>query len=151
MHKKTHSILRNLGVNDDALKKMGNEVLDRESLLKLKNLKLPSSAISQIKQYENYPARNVKGNNSISLIESLLKKCKRSLDAFAKKKIKLQIAFKDGDWTIYGEEYNKAIQKLHEVCKPYFDAWSSKGLRAIIVFDGTIKWKAKASKNDELV
>ena len=150
MHKKTHSILKNLGVTDEALRKGGN-TLDRESLLKLKNLKLPNSAITQIKQYENYPVKAIKGGNSIELIESLLRKCKRSFDAFAKKRVKAQIAFKDGDWTLYGEEYNKAIQKLHEVCKPYFDAWSSKGLRAIIIFDGTIKWRAKASKNDELV
>jgi len=150
VHKKTHTILKNLGIVEDSLKDL-NSVLDRERLQKLKTLKLPNSALSQIKQYEDYPVKNISGSNSVELVESLIKKCKRSFTAFAKKKVKAQIVFKDGNWVIYGEEYDKAIQKLHEVCKPYFDAWSSKGLKALIIFDGTTKWRAKASKNDELV
>lgn len=141
MHKKTHAIIKNLGYSDDVVKEF--KIKDPKILnSSLKKLGMPETAVKQIKILENLEDLNT-GVVS-NLIENLIKHCRRSLDAFAQKNIAAKIVFKNNNWTIYSEKYNKAIQKLQEVCKMHFDELSSKNLEVTLIFDGTSTWKAIA-------
>ena len=116
----------------------------------LKTLGLPELALKQIKYFEDYPKKKLDLKSNKELIEGLIKKCRRSLDAFANKGIKACIVFTEGSWTIYSEEYCKYIEKLHVVCKPYFDEWAAAKVEVSFVFEGSDSWKIVTSKEKDL-
>lgn len=143
MHKRTSNIIENLGYSEDIIKTLKNEAKNsdlKSFYVSLKKLGLPENAIRQIKDFESLDIKNEKLSNK-NLIKELLKRCKRSLDAFAQKNIPARIIFKNKNWTIYSGEYNKIIQKLHEACKHNFDDLSIQGLEINIAFDGSTTWK----------
>jgi hypothetical protein len=147
MHKKSINILRGLGFGPSVvsdLEQLSSTNSKKEILRLLKTLKLPIAAAKQIKKIEGFtPSSSISGATNSELLESLLKKCKRSFDAFAKKETSAQIVFVDNNWTLYSEEFDSNICKLHKVCKPHFDIWANEGLQTSIIFDGTSKWKTK--------
>lgn len=151
MHERSYQILKNLGYSDKIItqlkKKKSNS---RKTFTYLKDLGLPDLAIKQIKFYENYPSKNLEGKSNKELIELLIKKCKRSLNAFANKGLEAKIVFAKGSWTIYSSEYDKIVEKLHQVCKPYFDEWASYDIEVEFVFDGTSSWKVSTKKESDL-
>ena len=155
MHKKTRDIIENLGFGDEVVellrKQPEDKALSRRTLTKLKELGLPKLALDQIKLLEssNISSASAAANNK-ELLEGLLRKCKRSLDAFANKNVAARIVFSSNTWTIYSEEYNRDIEKLHKVCKIYFDEWSSHGLKATLIFDGSSTWKVSTDKESDL-
>jgi hypothetical protein len=151
MHERSYQIIRNLGYSDKIItqlkKRKGSS---RKTFTFLKGLGIPDLAIKQIKFLENYPEKNLEGKDNKELIELLIKKCKRSLDAFANKGIEARIVFTDRDWTIFGSDYNKSMEKLHRVCKPHFDEWSGFGVEVTFSFDGTNSWKVITKKESDL-
>lgn len=149
MHKRTTTIIKNLGIDTEIL----DSNFSKKTLLKLKKLGLPEEAIKQIKFFENYPEsvnkpESLKTNEQ--LLNSLIKKCKRSFVAFSKKQITLKVLFMNNTWTLFVEVYNKQVEKFHVVCKPYFDEWANKGLKAILIFKGDGKWSLKPIKEKNL-
>jgi hypothetical protein len=151
MHERSYQIIRNLGYSDKIitqLKKRNGS--SRKTFTFLKSLGIPDLAIKQIKFLENYPEKKLEGKDNKKLIELLIKKCKRSLDAFANKGIEARIVFTDGEWTIFSSDYNKSMEKLHRVCKPHFDEWSSFGVEVTFSFDGSDSWKVITQKESDL-
>jgi hypothetical protein len=153
MHKKTFSIIKNLGYDEEVVKDLKSEGKDLNPKLlsaSLKKIGLPDIAIKQIKILEDLNnAVDVKRPNK-SLIEELSKRCRRSFDAFAQKNIAAKIIFKNSNWTIYSEIYNKHIQKLHEIYKMYFDELAISGLDASLVFDGSPVWRLETPSEPDL-
>jgi hypothetical protein len=151
MHERSYQIIKNLGYSDKIItqlkKKNGSS---RKTFTFLKNLGVPELAIRQIKFLENYPTKKLDNKDNKELIELLIKKCKRSLDAFANKEIEAQIVFSDGNWTIYSDDYNKSVEKLHRICKPYFDEWSGFKIEVTFSFDGSNSWKVITKKESDL-
>ena len=150
MHKKTQDIIANLGFSDtviSALKKQAS--INSRAVSALRKLGIPRTALKQIKALE-------KGNSALfgkpnkKILEYLIKKCRRSLDAFSHKGVESKIVFYNRSWTVYSELYDKDIEKLHSVCKPYFDECAACGLRAILSFDGTQFWKVTTDKKADL-
>lgn len=127
MHVRTQSIIQNLGLSID------DTIVSPKNVKNLESLGLPKSAIEQIKFYETISYNQEQTLSKTEWVNWLIKKCRKSLAAFAKKKIPTKIIFKDGDWTIYSEAYNKAILKLQEACKSYFDEFASKQIKLCIV------------------
>jgi hypothetical protein len=151
MHKRTYQIIENLGYDDKVLGQVKKKTkVTRKTLAYLKGLGLPELALKQIKFLEGYPAKKLLDKSNKELIETLVKKCRRSLDAFANKKIAAKIVFKDHEWTIYSASYPKTIEKLHTVCKPYFDEWSEASIEVTFVFDGSNSWKIVTKKESDL-
>lgn len=151
MHERSYLIIKNLGYSDKIitqLKKRNGS--SRKTFTFLKDLGVPDLAIKQIKFLENYPTKNLAGKTNKELIELLIKKCKRSLDAFANKSVEARIVFTDDDWTIFSGDYDKSVEKLHRVCKPYFDEWSALGVEVTFSFDGTSSWKVITKKESDL-
>jgi hypothetical protein len=151
MHERTHQIIKNLGYDDkiiNLLKK--KKAITRKTLTYLKDLGIPELALKQIKFLENYPQKKLVGKPNKELIELLVKKCRRSLDAFSNRRIEAKIIFKDKSWTIYSSGYPKSVEKLHIVCKPYFDEWSEAGIEVAFVFDGSSSWKIVTEKESDL-
>jgi len=155
MHKRTSSIFKNLGFGDEAISKIQKAVskaktpFNRRLISSLKKLGLPESAIKQIKFLED-PSLDEEIKSNKELITLLVKKLRRSFDAFTNKEVKAIIVFANQDWAIYAEEYCKEIQHLHEICKPYFDEWCLKNLEVKFEFDGTSTWKIIAPKKSDL-
>lgn len=151
MHERSYQIIKNLGYSDKIItqlkKKNGSS---RKTFTFLKNLGIPDLAIKQIKFLENYPIKSLEGKSNKELIELLIKKCKRSLDAFANKGIEARVVFTEGDWTLYSPDYNKSVEKLHRVCKPYFDEWSASNVEVTFSFDGSNSWKVITKKESDL-
>lgn len=144
MHKRTSNIIENLGYDEAVIKNLRNETKNSDPksfYLSLKKLGIPEYAIKQIKDFESLDDKQINKSSNKDLIRELLKRCKRSLDAFAQKNSPTRIIFKNKNWTIYSEEYNKSVQKLHEACKHNFDDLSIQGLETIIIFDGSTTWK----------
>jgi hypothetical protein len=155
MHKKTKDIIENLGFGDEVVelvrKRDADAAISRRTLTKLKELGMPKLALDQIKVLESGTASAAStATNNKELLESLLRKCRRSLDAFANKNVAARIVFSDNTWTIFSEEYSRPIEKLHKVCKVYFDEWSAHGLKAILIFDGSSTWKVSTDKESDL-
>ena len=151
MHERSYQIIKNLGYNDNIiaqLKKKNSS--SRKTFEFLKELGIPNLAIKQIKFLEDYPAKNLENKDNKELIELLIKKCRRSLDAFANKEIEARIVFEDGAWTIYSSDYNKSVEKLHRVCKPHFDEWSGLDVEVTFFFDGSNSWKVITKKESDL-
>jgi hypothetical protein len=152
MHKKTYNIIKNLGFGDEIIKSLKqnqkNVGINKKILNDLKKLGVPDAALKQIKSLEQKSSSDKSNLSNTELINLLAKRCKRSFDAFANKGGKAKILFLKNSWTIYGSEYSKEIERLHTVCKPYFDEWSQIGLQAMIYFDGTECWKILANKTD---
>lgn len=148
MHKRTQQILKNLGYEDKILNQ--KKKFNRKTLGFLKSLGVPPLAIQQIKFLESPPTQNLAGKPNKELIELLIKKCKRSLDAFANKGCTAKIIFENKDWTLFSNEYNKTIEKLLIVCKPYFDEWSDAGVEVIFQFDDSNTWKIMTNKESDL-
>ena len=149
MHSRSYEIVENLG-HDKKILDNKKKTLNRKVLSNLKKLGIPDSAIKQIKFLENYPSSKLDTKTNKQLIESLIKKCRRSFDAFANKGGEAKIVFEEGDWTLYVTEYDKYVEKLHTVCKPYFDEWSSCELEVSFLFDGTDSWKVITTKESDL-
>ncbi|MHA1974471.1 MAG: hypothetical protein ACTSW1_15845 [Candidatus Hodarchaeales archaeon] len=149
MHERSYQIIKNLGYDDKIIaqlkKRKGSS---RKTFAFLKGLGIPSLAIKQIKFLEDYPTKNLTNKDNKELIELLIKKCRRSLDAFANKKIEARIVFEDGDWTIYSDDYNQSIEKLHRICKPHFDEWCA--IEVTFSFDGSNSWKVITKKESDL-
>lgn len=148
MHKKTANIIENLGYDEEVVKHLKNVTKNSDAksfFASLKKLGLPDDAIRQIKNFEDLNIIKKPSLSNKNLIQELLKKCKRSLDAFAQKNTAMRIIFKNHNWTIYSEEYNKSIQKLHETCKHHFDDFSFQNLEATIIFDGSTTWRIISS------
>jgi len=156
MHKRTNSIFRNLGFGDEAISNIRKAAskakipFNRRMMSSLKKLGLPESALKQIKFLEDLSLDEEIEISNKELISFLVKKLRRSFDAFSNKEIKTVIVFADQNWTIYAEEYGKEIQHLHEICKPYFDEWCLKNLEVKFEFDGTSTWKIIAPKKSDL-
>jgi len=148
MHKRTFQIIKNLGFNDDIINniKQNTQSLNRKTISKLKKLGIPDAAIKQIKFLEDYPHNYIKNTSNQDLIKTLAKKCKRSLDSFSKKNTPACIVFKNNDWIIYSPQYNKAIENLYKICKPYFDEWCIYDIEATFIFDGSSTWKILTNK-----
>jgi len=143
--------MANLGYGEDVIKTFKKEEKDpRAFFASLRKLGLPENAIKQIKDYEDLDL-NLKDNlSNKDLIRELLKRCRRSLDAFAQKNNPARIIFKNRDWTIFGEEYSKPIQKLHETCKHHFDGFAFRNLDVTLVFDGSTTWRIIAPNESDL-
>lgn len=154
MHKKSQTIIKNLGFGKEVIetlkKQKPDAPLSRRSLTKLKKFGLPKSAIDQIKFLETEASPVGDAATNKELLESLIKKCRRSFDAFANKQVAARIIFGKDTWTLYSEEYNRAIEKLHKVCKVYFDIWAEHGLDATLIFDGSSTWKVMTDKESDL-
>lgn len=151
MHNRTYEIIKNLGYDEKVLEKTKRKSgFNRKTLAQLKKLGLPELALKQIKFFENYPTKKLSNKTNKELIQSLIKKCKRSLDAFANKNIEAKIVFEDNDWTFYSSVYNKAISKLYVICKPYFDEWSEFDIEVTFLFDGSSSWKVITTKESDL-
>lgn len=150
MHKKTYTIIKNLGFGDEVIKNFKKEPgLDKNLLAELKKLGIPDAALKQIKSLENKTSEKPNLTNK-ELIRILLKRCKRSLDAFASRKHLAKIIFAKNNWTIYSDMYSKEIEKLHIVCKPYFDKLAECGINVILLFEGTDSWKIVVDKKTDL-
>lgn len=154
MHKKSQTIIQNLGFGKEVLetlkKQPADTPLSRRTITKLKEFGLPKAAIDQIKFLEAEAPLVEEGASNKEMLETLIKKCRRSFDAFANKQVPARIIFSDGTWTMYSEEYNRTIEKLHKVCKIYFDIWADHGLDATLIFDGSSTWKVSTDKESDL-
>ena len=155
MHERTVSIMRNLGFDEEILKALAKPdatlELSRKTLRALRRLGVPKSALDQIKFLESPEEKNnISGLTQKELTEALLKKCKRTFDAFAARLIPAKIIFQDNEWNIFSESYVKEIEKLHRVCKPYFDDFAQQNLKATFWFDGSLTWKIIADKESDL-
>lgn len=148
-HSRTLEIIKNLGCNDDIiqtlthLEKSGKK---RSGISLLKKLGFPESALDQIRILESEPEPEKLGNTNQELLSSLLKKCKRSFDAFAKKGVRAKLQFKKSKnqkivWTL-DTKYDLTVKKFYETNKKWFDKWANQGLIATILFDGT-SWTIK--------
>jgi len=155
MHEKTRSIIKNLGFSDEILQTVDKQTakapINRRTLTTLKRLGIPKSALDQIKYLESDgDTAAEKATTHKELLEALIRKCRRSFDAFANKGIEARIVFSNDDWTIFSETYNRGIEKLHKVCKIYFDEWATHSLNAIFIFDGSSAWKVSTDKESDL-
>jgi len=140
--KKTYRIIRNLGFNEPDITSLREiKSLDKKTLSFFKKLNLPGEAIKQIKDTENYSIAKIDNLSNEELKHLLVKKCKRSFDAFARKKIKAVVIFKENEsWILYSAAYDKYIQNFHMICKSRFDELESLNLSANVLFNGTEKW-----------
>ena len=151
MHKRTTEIIKNLGYDEKIINQVQKKKnLNRKTLAYLKKLGVPSMALKQIKFLEDYSTNSFPEKTNKELIELLIKKCRRSFDAFSNKGNTAKIILKDGDWVILSNEYSKALEKLHIVCKPYFDTWSKANAEVSFVFDGSNSWKIITQKESDL-
>jgi len=153
MHKKTSEIIKNLGftqrILDEIKEKLKNPVT-KKTLNYFTDLGVPKLALKQIKYFEETPEPEKPKQSNKELIETLVKKCRRSFNAFAKKQVKAKIVFKNNKWLLYSTSYNKNIQRLHEVCKIHFDDWADQGVVVSFTFNGTTSWKISALKKSDL-
>jgi len=151
MHKKSLNIITNLGYSEEVIKNFKKDSKnDGKSLTNsLRKLGLPENAIQQIKDYEISEAPS-KGLTNKDLIKSLLKRFRRSLDSFAQRGSVARIIFRNKNWIIFAEQYDKSIQKLHEVCKFHFDQFASNNLEVTLVFDGSTTWRIIAPNESDL-
>jgi len=142
MDKKTLKIIQNLGYTEDLIKNLRKEIsggsINKKAITLLEEIGTPEAAINQIKNIELKVSE--KSSTNKELIESLLKKCRRSLDAFARKAVPARIIFRNKGWVIEAEALHPAIKKLHSTCHKYFDAWAAKGLAVVFQFDSTANW-----------
>jgi len=160
MHKKTDSIFQNLGFSDDTIKKIKKSVkksrapFNRRMIASLRKWGVPDSALKQIKFLEEVtaepPGQVDEDEQNKTLITQLIKKVKRTFNAFSNKNVKATIVIANGDWTLYATDYTREIQHLHEICKPYFDEWSLKGIEVKFTFSGNGKWKIITPKKADL-
>lgn len=159
MHKKTDAIFKNLGLPEEAIAdiekaaKKAKKPFNRRLMSKLKKLQLPEDAIRQIKFLEEIVSTEEDEEIELSnkeLIAILVKKLKRSFDAFANKGVHAVIVFSNETWTIFAEEYSKEVQHFHEVCKPHFDEWCQKNIDVKFEFNGSNVWKIIAPKKSDL-
>lgn len=156
MHKRTNKIFKNLGFDDEVISNIQRTTskaktpFNRRMISSLKKLGLPESALKQIKFLEDLSIDEETEISNKDLIAILIKKLRRSFDAFSNKGVKAIIIFADQDWTIYAEDYGREIQHLHEICKPYFDEWCLKNLEVKFEFDGTSTWRIIAPKKSDL-
>lgn len=155
MHERTVTIMRNLGFDEEILKplvKQNSQLeISKKSLRALRRLGLPKSALDQIKFLESSTEKqDLSKTSHKDLIGNLVKKCKRTFDAFALRQIPARIVIEDNEWNIYSETYNREIEKLHKICKPYFDDFSINNLKVTFAFDGTPTWKIITDKGSDL-
>ena len=153
MHKKTQDIITNLGFGDVVVRAIRKQTksapINRRAVSALRQLGIPKTALRQIKALEKGNSVLL-GKSNKEILEHLIKKCRRSLDAFSHKKVEAKIVFHCKSWTIYSEIYDKDIEKLQKICKPYFDECSKCGLKAILSFDGTQFWQVTTDKKSDL-
>lgn len=159
MQKESHQIMQNLGYTEEMIltieketkTKTGNFGVKLSNILK--KLGTPDGAIKQIKIIEAYAKRKKyskqKRRKNKELIETLIKKCKRTLEAFAKKGVQARIVFSRRQWVIEAPEYHPAIQHLHDVCKFYFDEWAEKGINATFHFSGMNTWQVITKREED--
>jgi len=156
MHKRTTDIFKNLGFGDETIANIEKTAskaktpFNRRMMSSLKKMGMPDTALKQIKYLEEPILDEDTEHTNKELISLLVKKLRRSFDAFANKDVKAMIIFSEQDWTIYAEEYSREIQHLHEICKPYFDEWCLKNIEVKFEFDGTSTWKIIAPKKSDL-
>lgn len=155
MHERTVTIMRNLGFDESILKPLIKEdsqlEISRKSLRALRRLGLPKSALDQIKFLES-PEEKIDFSKLThkELIATILRKCKRTFEAFALREIPARIVFESNEWNIFSETYNREIEKLHKVCKPYFDDCAVNELKVTFAFDGSPTWKIITDKESDL-
>ena len=123
--------------------------INRRAVSALSKLGIPRTALKQIKALERGNS-NLLGKPNKKILEHLIKKCRRSLDSFSHKGVEAKIVFSSKSWNIYSELYDKDIEKLQSICKPYFDDCAKCGLKAILSFDGTQFWKVTTDKKADL-
>lgn len=144
--------MRNLGYTDELISSVKKECAQSKNGVSKKALKLleelgtPDSALKAIKIIETKAIRRRKdkqerASKNKTLIESLITRCRRSFDAFARKQVSARVVFKKGkSWIIEAPEYHPAIQHFHDVCKKHFDVWSDQGMSVVFQF-GSEPWR----------
>jgi hypothetical protein len=138
MHTRTRTIAENLAFDVKEVENIYNQdlSLNARALKNLEKLGLPNTAIEQIKFFEILSSDLGKTCTKEEWVAWLLRRTKKSLTAFMKKKIPLKIIFKNDNWNMYAEAYSKPILQLHKTCKPYFDEFSSKDIILMIDLTG---------------
>lgn len=138
MHTRTRTIVENLSIDANEIEKVYNtdKTLNVKTIKKLEQLGMPESAIEQIKFFEMLSTDFEKSLTKDEWIAWLLRKTKKSLTAFMKKKIPAKIIFTNLDWCIYADTYSKPVLQLHRTCKAYFDEFASKNLDLLIDLTG---------------
>lgn len=156
MQRESSQIIKNLGYPYEFVSNIEKENktgIQAKTINYLKDLGIPDSALKQIKSIEIKAAkekiRQDKKRKNKELLDALLKKCRRSLDAFARKGVQARIVFLKKDWIIEAPEYHPAIQHLHEVCKNNFDEYAAKGLVVTFQFTGSENWQIITKTKEE--
>lgn len=155
MHKKTYEIMKNLGYPQTLIEVVETgiaEVKEKEQFLDtwFTTMGTPEMAIAQIKTLEIKKSKVKEPEiNNKELITSLVKKCKRSLDALARKGIVAKILFHGKKWKIESETYHPGIKQLYNACHKHFDTWAKQGTRVIFEFDGTTNWYIITAKKSD--
>jgi len=138
MHTRTKTIAENLSIDAKEVGTLysSDQSLNARVLKNLEKLGLPPTAIAQIKFFEMLSSDVDQNYDKGEWIAWLLRKTKKSLTAFLKKKEPLKIIFRAGNWTMYAETYTKSILQFHKTCKPYFDEFSAKDITMLIDLTG---------------
>lgn len=149
--------MQNLGYTEEMISTIEKETKTGVFYIKLTNalekLGTPDNAIKLIKVIEATAKKKkqvkAKKRKNKELIEGLIKKCRRSLDAFARKGVQARIIFSRRQWVIEAPEYHPAIKHLHDVCKYHFDDWAEKGVIAVFQFNGSDTWQVITKREED--
>lgn len=138
MHTRTKTIVDTLNIDSANIKSIysSDRNLDANAIKNLEDLGIPSTAIEQIKFFEMISTDLEPARTKDEWIAWLLRKTKKSLTAWLKKKQPMKILFKNSDWHIYAESYSKNVLQLHKTCKPYFDEFAAKNINLLIDLTG---------------
>jgi hypothetical protein len=138
MHTRTRTIAENLAFDAKEINALysSDRSLDARAIKNLENLGLPDTAIEQIKFFEMLASDLEKSYSKDEWIAWLLRRTKKSLTAFMKKKTPLKIIFKGDNWNMFSETYSKSVLQLHKTCKPYFDEFAAKNITLLIDLTG---------------
>lgn len=132
MHTRTKAIVETLSIKEDELSVYKDNKINVSAIEKLETLRVPLTAIEQIKFYEMLDFNTENSKSQEEWIAWLLRKTKKSLNSFLMKNQTAKIVFKKADWCLYAEEYTKNIMQLHKACKPYFDEFATKNIDLVI-------------------
>jgi hypothetical protein len=160
MEKESFTIMRNLGYTDELISSVKKECAQSKDGVSKKALKLleeigtPDSALKAIKIIETKAIRRrkvkqEKASKNKMLIESLIKRCRRSFDAFSRKGVNARVVFKKNQpWVIEAPEYHPAMQHFHDVCKKHFDVWADQGISVVFQF-GSGSWRVVTRRKSD--
>lgn len=157
MHKKTLVIIKNLGFTEQLVQDIKQESkttggsINRKIIKLLKEAGTPETAIDQIRSLElkkKGPGRAKKTNKE--LIESLIGKCKRSFNSFAKKGIQATFIFKNKKWGVQADLDDETVVSFIKSCQKYFNYYALKGVDVTIKFTGTPEWGVHTKKQNDL-